>query len=107
MKVKPLKVLMVLAWGLTTINSTIMAQKEKKYKEIKIQASSEIINVPADSLWNIIKQFDNVGTFFTGIDHAEGRGKPEFEGAKFQPEFETDKWKKSYDLNAIRRFETV
>lgn len=33
--------------------------------------------------------------------------EPEFEGVKFQPEFETDKWKKSYDLNAIRRFGNV
>ncbi len=59
-----------------------MAQNEKKkYKEVKVNATSEIIHVSADSLWNIVKQFDNVGVFLSGIDHAEGRGRPEFEGA--------------------------
>ena len=63
-----------------TFNSTSMAQ-DKKYKEVIIQKQSEIINVSADSLWNIIKEFDNIGVFFSGIDHAEGFGEPEFEGA--------------------------
>ncbi len=73
--------ILVLAGVFFLFNSQIMAQSKKKYKEINITKESDIINVSADSLWNIIKQFDNVGVFFSGIDHAEGKGKPEFKGA--------------------------
>ena len=58
-----------------------MAQKEKKYKEVTVLATSKVIKVSADSLWNIVRKFDNVGEFFSGIDHADGRGEPQFEGA--------------------------
>ncbi|OUS01979.1 hypothetical protein A9Q86_04825 [Flavobacteriales bacterium 33_180_T64] len=81
MKVNTLKPLILLGLALTTINLTVMAQKAKRGKEFKIIKTSEVINVSADSLWNIIKAFDNVGVYFSGIDHAEGSGTPEFEGA--------------------------
>lgn len=58
-----------------------MAKNEQQFKEVKINETSEIIHVSADSLWNIIKQFDNVGVFFSGIQSSEGYGEPEFEGA--------------------------
>ncbi len=61
-------------------NLTVMAQK-KKYKEIKITNTSEIINVSADSLWSIVREFQDVGVWLTGIDKAMGFGEPEFEGA--------------------------
>lgn len=64
-----------------TFNSTVMAQKKRKYKEIRITKTSEIIEVSADSLWNIVRKFENVGTWFSSIDHATGTGEPEFEGA--------------------------
>ena len=76
-----LRIILLLNITLITINSPIMAQKKQKYKEVKITKTSEVIHVSADSLWNIVKQFDNVGDYFTSIDSSEGRGKPEFEGA--------------------------
>lgn len=76
-----LKYLMLLGIAFITFNSTIMAQKEQKYREVKVVKTSEIINVSADSLWNIVRQFDNVGEWLTSIDHAVGSGEPEFEGA--------------------------
>lgn len=76
-----MKVIAILLLVFTTITSTAMAQKGKKYKEVKVHKASPVIHVSADSLWNIVKEFDNVGVFFSGIDHAEGRGEPEFEGA--------------------------
>ncbi len=63
-----------------TFNLTVMAQK-KKYKEIRITHTSEIINVSADSLWNIVREFQDVGVWLSGIDKAIGSGTPEFEGA--------------------------
>lgn len=75
------KTLLLFVLAATIINSTVMAQKKKKYKEVSIIKQSEIINVSADALWNIIKEFDNVGIFFSSIDHAEGIGEPEFKGA--------------------------
>lgn len=72
---------MLAAMAITTFKSNAMLKEKKEYKEVKVFETSEVINVSADSLWNIVKQFDNVGEFFTGIDHAEGRGEPEFEGA--------------------------
>ena len=81
MKVQLFKTLLLSAIALTTLNSKVMAQQEKKYKEVKVYETSKIINISADSLWKIVKEFDNVGVFFSGIDHAEGSGLPEFEGA--------------------------
>ncbi|NMH85918.1 SRPBCC family protein [Flavivirga algicola] len=73
--------ILTLIGALFLFNLTVMAQKKKKYKEINIIKASDTINVSADSLWNIVKKFDNVGVYFSGIDHAVGKGEPEFEGA--------------------------
>ncbi len=81
MKTKNLKHILLFGIAITIFNSTVMGQEERKYKEVKIIETSEVINVSADSLWRIIREFDNVGVFFSGIDHAEGTGEPEFEGA--------------------------
>ncbi len=79
MKKKQLK-LIVLFTFITAFYTTVMAQKQN-FKEVKINETSEVINVSADSLWNIVRQFDNIGVFLSGIDHAVGTGEPEFEGA--------------------------
>jgi len=81
MKGKSVKTLLLLAVTVTIFNSTVMAQIEAKYKEVNILKTSEVINVSADSLWKIVRQFDQVGVWFSSIDHAEGSGEPEFEGA--------------------------
>lgn len=81
MKAKSLKTLLLLGLTITALNSTVMAQTEKKYKEVNILKTSEVINISADSLWKIVRQFDQVGVWFSSIDHAEVSGEPEFEGA--------------------------
>ncbi|PCJ63594.1 MAG: hypothetical protein COA58_15770 [Bacteroidetes bacterium] len=84
MKVKKinLKILVLTVLALTTFNSTIMAQKEKKHKEIKLVRTSEVINVSTDSLWEIVGPgFQHIGIWNRNIDHATGSGDGEFEGA--------------------------
>lgn len=58
-----------------------MAQTGKKYKEIKTTLKSEVINVSADSLWEILRAFDQVGVWTSTLNHSEGAGEPKFEGA--------------------------
>jgi len=67
--------------ALAALTTTSMAQSETKYREVTISKQSEAIHVSADSLWKIVRQFDKVGEWFSSIDHAEGYGEPEFEGA--------------------------
>jgi hypothetical protein len=56
--------------------------KEKKVKTAQISATSEVINVSADKLWEIVGPgFGNVGLWSTTVDHADVSGTPEFEGA--------------------------
>lgn len=61
---------------LFTLNTNIMAQKGFELeKEITI-------NVPATELWNIVGPgFTEVYKWSSNVDHAEGSGTPEFEGA--------------------------
>lgn len=58
-----------------------MAQQAKKFKELKFKITSEVINVSADSLWKIAREFQNVGVWSTSVDHSTGNGDAEFEGA--------------------------
>lgn len=58
-----------------------MAQKERMYKEIKLIRTSQIINVSADSLWQIVRDYRNVGEWITSINKSVGSGEPEFDGA--------------------------
>lgn len=81
MKTFMTKVCLPILLGVLITNSNAMAEKEERFKEFIIEESSETIYVPADSLWGIVKQFDNVGLYMTGIDHSIGKGEPEFEGA--------------------------
>lgn len=66
---------------LTTFSTRLMAQNEKKYREIKMEKTSETINVSADSLWNIIRQFNDVSIWSSAMDKITLHGTPEFEGA--------------------------
>ncbi|MBL4705870.1 MAG: SRPBCC family protein [Flavobacteriales bacterium] len=75
------KVLMLIGLALTTFNSAAMAQKERKYREIKMDKTSEAIHVSADSLWSIIRQFDDVAIWSSSMDKITLHGEPEFEGA--------------------------
>ena len=81
MKSEKFKFLMLIGLALTIFNSTVMAQKEKKYKAIKMDRQSDVINVSADSLWNIVRQFDDVAIWSSAMDKITLHGEPEFEGA--------------------------
>ncbi|PCJ67440.1 MAG: hypothetical protein COA58_03730 [Bacteroidetes bacterium] len=79
MKVFNLKFLFLIGLSLT-FSLKAMAQEEKKYKEVKRTFKSEIINVSADSLWAILREFDKVAHWTSALDHSEGVGESKFEG---------------------------
>lgn len=62
-------------------NTNTMVKQEKKYKELVLNVSTDVINVSADSLWQIARDFQNVHTWSTSVDHSTGSGTPAFEGA--------------------------
>ena len=70
---------MIITLSLATINSKVMAQNGKKYKEIKTERTSEIINISADSLWNIINNPD-ISVWSTLLDSTKYSGPEVFEG---------------------------
>lgn len=72
---------MVMTMIVTASFSTAMGQTERKYKEIHMETTSKVINVSADSLWNIIRQFDDVAIWSSSMDNITLHGEPEFEGA--------------------------
>lgn len=61
--------------------------KEKKlkqkntYKIIKETLTSEIINVSADSLWAICREFDKTAEWTSTLNHSFGSGEPKHKGA--------------------------
>jgi len=62
--------------------TTTMSKKEEKLKTVSITKKGEVINVSAADLWKIVgDDFANAGKWATSIDHSEGSGTPEFEGA--------------------------
>ncbi len=64
------------------ISLTVMGQSEKSYKQIEVGQTSEVINVSADKLWEIIGPgFENVGYWSTAVDHATPSGEGNFDGA--------------------------
>lgn len=64
-----------------TFQASIMGQANKKFKEIKMIWTSEVIEVSADSLWRIVRDFQNISTWSSNVDHATGSGPAEFAGA--------------------------
>ncbi len=81
MKALQLKTLILLGLALTTLKSTVMGSQDKKYKVLKMVKISKTINVSADSLWSIIRQFDDVAIWASSMDKITLHGTPEFEGA--------------------------
>ncbi len=53
----------------------------RKYKDIELYFESSVINVSADSLWSILRKFDQVGNWTATLKHSSGRGEAQFEGA--------------------------
>lgn len=80
MKSLNLKTLVLPILMLVILNSTVMAQRGKKHKEINQTLISETINVSADSLWSILREFDKVGNWTSTLNHSEGYGEAKFEG---------------------------
>lgn len=64
---------------LTTLNLNVMAQKEKKYTEIKTERISDTIHISAESLWDIISN-PNMATWSTLLDSTKHFGPEVFEG---------------------------
>ncbi len=73
------KILMLSVLFITTSNLEVMAQKEKKYTELKTVTTSKIIHVPADTLWRIISH-PNISLWSTLLDSTEYFGEEIFEG---------------------------
>lgn len=66
----------------TAISTIGTAETQAKYKVLMMTKQSEIINVSADDLWEIVGLgFENAGVWSTAVDHSVGSGKAEFEGA--------------------------
>lgn len=84
MKVKYSQLLIVLAFMINSTNTICMAQNKnastKHYKKVKKQFS-RVINVSADSLWAICREFDKTGEWTSTLKHSYGAGKPQYEGA--------------------------
>ncbi len=76
-----LKSLLLFGLLFTTFNSAVMAQTKNNYREIKRVLKSDVINVSADSLWAILRQFDKVGEWTSTLKHSEGTGEVKHEGA--------------------------
>lgn len=53
----------------------------KDYKEIKRRITSDTINVSADSLWAILREFDKVAEWTSTLKHSEGHGEAQLDGA--------------------------
>ena len=66
---------------LLTLNFMIMGQT-KELKGFELTKESATINVSAEKLWEIAgKDFENAYKWATTVDHSEGSGKAQFEGA--------------------------
>ena len=50
-------------------------------KIVKETLTSEIINISADSLWSICREFDKTAEWTSTLNHSYGTGEPEHEGA--------------------------
>lgn len=81
MKTNFLKLFVLFGLALISFNTQIMAQKTKKYKIIKRNLSSEIINVSADSLWAIAKEFDKTAEWTSTLNHSYANDAPKHTGA--------------------------
>lgn len=79
---KEIKIKSVILTGLAllSINVNGMAQETKR-KIVKETITSEVINVSADSLWAICRNFDKTAEWTSTLNHSYGTGEPTLEGA--------------------------
>ncbi|PCJ97190.1 MAG: hypothetical protein COA50_06005 [Flavobacteriaceae bacterium] len=75
------KVMLLTLLIIILFTSIIVAQNQKKVKVIQKTLLSDTINVPADSLWVILRAFDKVAHWTSELEHSEGVGQAKFEGA--------------------------
>lgn len=80
MKVYRAKAILLMGLTLSTLNFKGMAQK-KKHKIINETLISEIIDVSADSLWAICREFDKTAEWTSTLNHSYGTGEPQLKGA--------------------------
>ena len=82
MKTKTIAFLALTILSMEAIATTNKKTEKKKYKEIKLTRESDVIDVPADQLWEIVgRGFEKAGEWSTAVDHSVGSGDAEFEGA--------------------------
>lgn len=79
MKVIQVKSIIFIGLALTLLNFKVMAQ-EKKRKIVKENLTSQVINISADSLWAICREFDKTAEWTSTLNHSYGTGESEFEG---------------------------
>ena len=79
MKAIKIKSIILTGLALVTINIQGMAQ-EKKYKVVE-KTLSKVIDVSADSLWSICREFDKTAEWTSTLNHSYGTGEPIHEGA--------------------------
>lgn len=67
---------------MATLTTALWAQEKANYKEDVMFHESEIINVSADRLWQIVGPgFKDAALWSTAVDHATVSGSGQFEGA--------------------------
>lgn len=77
---KKIQIRLLTVVGLTVLNFKGMAQ-EKKQKIVNEVLTSQIINVSADSLWAICREFDKTAQWTSTLKHSYGTGEPQHKGA--------------------------
>ncbi len=72
---------MLFGMAMSTLEVTTKTTVKDNYREIKISKISDTINVSADALWSIARDFENVGLWSSNVKLSTGSGTPAFEGA--------------------------
>lgn len=75
-----MKVKLSILLGLLIVHHLKGMAQEKKNKIVKETLTSEVINVSADSLWAICREFDKTAEWTSTLKHSYGTGKPQLEG---------------------------
>jgi len=79
---KAIKIKSIILTGLALVTINIQGKaKETKRKIIKETLTSDIINVSADSLWAICREFDKNAEWTSTLNHSFGSGEPIHVGA--------------------------
>lgn len=74
--------LILFTMGVITMSAKAQDSDTAKYKEVQETKQSDIINVSADDLWELVGPgFADVHHWSRAVDHATVSGEPQFEGA--------------------------